>query len=437
MWSSADSGAALPGRVAESPPPTGRDARAPGHDTLAPEHVARLLREQPMGFCYLDAKLRYRYVNDRFCELTGVSRDEFLGRRVRDVLPRVAELIEPQLEGVLATGQPVMSEMIEAETRATEAEKGYYQHNFTPFRSAAGEIVGICCVVWGAGRRRTMENALMRARRLESIGRLAAGVAHEVNTPSQFVGDNLQFLRESFGALCRLNDAYARVLDAVAEGRECGRELAAAQALRERLDAPYLSAEIPQAIEQSLAGIDQITHIVQAMRQYSHPGSRERDRVRLDRLIETAIAVSAAEWKYVARIERDFDSAVPEIACHSQELSQVLVNLIVNAAHAIEAVVGDYGPKGTIRIATRLADGCVEIRVRDTGCGIRPEIREHVFDPFFTTKEVGAGTGQGLALAHRTVVEQHGGGLEFDTQVGAGTTFRVRLPLEAGARPGG
>ena len=197
------------------------------------------------------------------------------------------------------------------------------------------------------------------------------------------------------------------------------------------IDIDYLLEEVPQAIGQSLEGIERVTKIVRAMKNFSHPGVKEKAAVDINESIENTITICRNEWKYVAEMETDFDTNLPTVLCLPGEVNQVLLNLIINAAHAVAKVVGDGSDtKGTIRISTSLDDDWVEIRIADNGCGIPDEIQSKVFDPFFTTKDVGKGTGQGLTIAHSVIVDKHGGTIDFQTQAGQGTTFIIRLPID-------
>ena len=197
-----------------------------------------------------------------------------------------------------------------------------------------------------------------------------------------------------------------------------------------KADLPYLVEEIPRAIEQSLEGVQRVTEIVGAMRDFSHPGSDQKSLVDLNHAINNTVTVSRNEWKYVAEMELDLDPSLPEVLCIPGEINQVLLNIIVNAAHAItDALEQKNLNKGTISIATHKRDGLVAIHISDTGAGIPKDIQHRIFDPFFTTKDVGKGTGQGLAIAHRVVTEKHGGFLRFETDQNTGTTFIIELPL--------
>jgi PAS domain S-box-containing protein len=273
--------------------------------------------------------------------------------------------------------------------------------------------------------RRQLEQQLAQALKLEAIGQLATGIAHEINTPIQYVGDNIRFLSDGFASLIALVDELRAI---VAEG---GAPAAArAGDATERVDLGYLMAEIPQALEQSLEGLARGASIVGAVKQFSHPTGDSVTSVDLNHEIHSAIAVSRNEWKHVAEVATDLDSALPPMSAHLHDIQQMLLNLIVNAAHAVADAHHDSREQGRITIATRRLGDRAELQVSDTGTGIAPAIRSRIFDPFFTTKEVGRGTGQGLALVRAVVVERHNGSIDFDTEVGRGTTFVVRLPLD-------
>ena len=278
--------------------------------------------------------------------------------------------------------------------------------------------------------RKAMEVQLRHAQKMEAIGQLAAGVAHEINTPVQYINDNLRFLKDAFQDL---EEVFTRERDFVRQASGEGPCAAEAQALAqwvEAKDTDYLLEEVPKALEQSMEGVKRVSTIIQAMKNFSHPGAEGRSSVDLNLALENTILLARNEWKYVADLETDLDPALPSVECYPSEINQVFLNLVVNAAHAIEDVVGNTGAKGTIHIQTRSGEGWAEIRVRDTGPGIPEPIRDKIFLPFFTTKAVGKGSGQGLAIAH-SVVAKHRGTVTFETQAGQGTTFIVRLPLEA------
>ncbi|MGA2966683.1 MAG: PAS domain S-box protein [Terriglobales bacterium] len=287
-------------------------------------------------------------------------------------------------------------------------------------------------------QRKLLQNQLFQAQKLESIGQLAAGIAHEINTPTQYIGDNVRFLKDAFLDLKSLVANYERLLLA-AKGNtlscETVQEIAAAV---ERADAGYLLEEIPKAIDQTLEGVTRVSTLVGAMKEFSHPGTKERTSLDLNHAIQCTITVARNEWKYVADMGTDFDPSLPLTSCQPGEFNQVILNLIVNAAHTIADVVGKGGSeKGKIKMQTRNCPEWVEIRVQDTGKGIPEKVRARIFDPFFTTKEIGKGTGQGLAIARSVIVDKHGGTIHFETEEGKGTTFIIRLPKEGNALAAG
>ncbi|MEM9891796.1 MAG: ATP-binding protein [Actinomycetota bacterium] len=291
--------------------------------------------------------------------------------------------------------------------------------------SAAPLVLGdrmIGCVTYGEDvtEAREMERALATTGRMESIGQLAAGVAHEINTPVQFVSDNARFLTSSFDELIELNGKLI----------ELGRthDEAATARLADEADLEFLVEEVPQALAQSKEGLERVSEIVRAMKDFSHPGDDVGD-CDLNAIIETTMAVSRNEWKYVADLELDLDPELPIVQGSAGRIKQVLLNMLVNAAHAIED--GREGEeKGRIEISTVAAGAVARITVSDDGCGMDDHVRERIFDQFFTTKEVGRGTGQGLTLAW-DMVKAQGGTIDVASTVGEGTTFTIGLPFAA------
>jgi len=269
-----------------------------------------------------------------------------------------------------------------------------------------------------------------QTQKMESIGRLAAGIAHEINTPTQFIGDNLRFLQQTFGQLESLVGLYHQLLRACRQGAPTPELTAAVQHAADTVDVEFVSREIPKSLSQALEGVDRVARIVRALKEFSHPGAEEKSPTDLNHLIESTITVSRNEWKYVADLVTDFDPDLPPVPCLPGQFNQLILNLLVNAGHAIAEIVGDgVRARGCIRVSTRRVGEWAEIRVSDTGGGIPEGIRDRVFEPFFTTKEAGKGTGQGLAIAHSVVVNKHQGSIRFETEPGQGTTFILQLPL--------
>jgi signal transduction histidine kinase len=292
--------------------------------------------------------------------------------------------------------------------------------------AATGKALFTVGVIEDISERTRLEVELRHAQKLESVGRLAAGVAHEINTPIQFVGDNAEFLRAGFADLLTLAATYRRVLD------DLGPLVSAEQrqtlvSAAEAADYEYLCEKGPAAFDSMLDGIGRVAKIVKSMKSFAHPDQPGKTAADLNEAIRSTLAVGAHELKYVADVVTDL-VPLPALACHIGDLNQVFLNLFVNAAHAIADVVGTGGARGTIHVRTMRRGDEIVVAVQDTGAGIPEAIRGRIFEPFFTTKEVGRGSGQGLAIS-RSIVERHGGTLTFDTEAGKGTTFWVRLPV--------
>jgi PAS domain S-box-containing protein len=294
----------------------------------------------------------------------------------------------------------------------------------------AGKITGAVICFNDITARKTMEIELRHAQKLESVGGLAAGIAHEINTPIQFVGDNTRFLQDAFRDAMQLIGKFEAVCEESSKGAVSRELLGEVDGLRQKIDWNYLRQEIPKALEQMLDGIGRVATIVRAMKEFSHVDqSAQKTPADLNKALESTLIVARNELKYVADVEEEYGSLVP-VVCHLGDLNQVFLNLLVNAAHAIADVVKGTSQKGRIGVRSWQDGDWVEVSISDSGTGIPEGIREKVFDPFFTTKEVGKGTGQGLALARAIVVEKHGGTLTFQTEMGKGTTFHVRLPVQ-------
>ncbi len=275
--------------------------------------------------------------------------------------------------------------------------------------------------------RAELERELRHMQKMESLGTLAGGIAHEINTPVQYVAENLRFLGESFAEVGAVLNKFEGLLEAATADDVLAAPISAVNAATSTADLEYLLGEIPASIDQSLEGIKRISEIVRAIKEFSHPDAKTKSAVDINHAIETTMTVARNQWKYVAEIETDFDQSLPAIPCLPGEFNQVILNLIVNAAHAIEAVGADG--KGRITISTRNIGEQIEIRVSDTGVGIPEEIREKIFDPFFTTKEPGKGTGQGLAISYTIITMKHEGTISVQSEIGKGTTFIVCLPI--------
>jgi signal transduction histidine kinase len=275
-------------------------------------------------------------------------------------------------------------------------------------------------------RQHQLESELRQAQKLESVGRLAAGVAHEINTPIQFVSDSVQFVRDAMTDLITVVDKHQRVVQRVVEcapDDECAREAIAATVAA---DLPYLADEMPKALDRALDGLDRVAVIVRSMKVFAHNNGTLTG-ADLNHAIASTLAIARNEYRYVADLETDY-AELPPVVCLVGEINQVVLNVLLNAAHAISDVVAE-GERGKITVRTRRDGNDVVISIGDTGGGIPERIRERIFDPFFTTKPVGKGTGQGLALARAVVVDKHRGSFNFES-TSRGTTFHIRIPID-------
>ena len=383
--------------------------------------LQRILETSNDGIWIVDAEGRTEYANARAAELFGFHSEEMLGRPFLAGLP---ESLQPGAEAELAAiarGEP---RQVELRLRRPDGTDAWLVLSRSALRDAEGLVSGAVAVFLDVTATRRAQGELLQAQKLEAVGRLAAGIAHEINTPIQYIGDSTHFLGEAFTALAEVHRRHREAL-----AQACSDEVRSGLDRAERnLDVAYLLEETPKTVARALEGVRRVSTIVRAMKEFAHPDQNEPVAVDLNRAIQATLDVARSEYKYVADVETDFGE-LPAVACVAGEVNQVFLNVIVNAAHGIESVVSGTRRRGTIRVTTRREGGEVVVAISDTGCGIPEAIRDKVFDPFFTTKPVGRGTGQGLAIS-RSIVKKHGGHLSFVSTVGVGTTFSIRLPLQ-------
>jgi PAS domain S-box-containing protein len=361
--------------------------------------------------------------NEVAAGILGTTPEELVGREWSQfIVPGPAQV---------RFSSAVMSRIPSVETTAVRAtgEKLTILRSVIPIELNAEDVLIEAFV--DLTERKQIEAELGQARKLEAVGQLAAGIAHEINTPAQFVGDSLHFVKTSYNDLYALIGAYRAALDQLGiDGRE---EVAAAvREAEEAADLEYLAERMPGSFDRCFDGITRISAIVGAMKEFAHPGHSETSSADLNQAIKNTLVIASNEYKYVANVETELGD-LPPVECHLGDLNQVFLNLIVNAAHAIAEVVGSSGKKGRITIRTAAERDHVRIEFADTGCGIPEEIRDRIYDPFFTTKPVGKGSGQGLAIARSIVVDKHKGSLACASELGMGTTFTVRIPIGDGA----
>jgi len=391
--------------------------------------VESILHSAGEGIYGLDTNGLTTFMNSAACQFLGFSAEEIIGKSQHamthhsyaDGSPYPVDQCPVYRSFKDGVRQTVRDEVFWRK----DGSSFYVEYTTTPIINHEGKVAGSVVVFRDVSERIQLEGQLQVAQKMESVGQLAAGIAHEVNTPLQYVGDNVRFVQESFtdiNALIRLyRQAVSNLPDSRSELKQSIAEIEASS------DLEFLLQDIPQAISQTLDGVGKASAIVLAMKEFSHPGSKEMALIDINHVLENTITVSSNEWKYVADVEMDLDRDMPGVMC-LPEINQVFLNMIVNAAHAITDKLGDSSTeKGKITVQTRQCDGDAEIRISDTGKGISKENCKKVFDPFFTTKEVGKGTGQGLSISYNIVVEQLGGSIQIESEEGQGTTFIVRL----------
>ena len=396
------------------------------------------------------AREQFTYVSAAVFKLRGFTAEEVVGQSMRQVLtPASADLLARQLPvdlAAFAAGDTA------ARTRISEVDQWHKDGSTVPtevvttlLTDVAGRPDRLLGVSRNITERKRIEKEhselliqLQLAQKLEAIGGLAAGIAHEINTPTQFITDNTHFLTNAFGELAQLQEAGRRFRKAAAAQPVLAAALKALAAVEQEIDYAYLQKEIPNALKQNLEGLGRVARIVQSLKEFSHPQNAQRNSTDLNHVISTAITVSRHEWKYVAEVVTDFAQDLPPVPCVVDQFNQVLLNLLVNAAHAIEAAhkaKPDTAQLGKITVRTRQDGDWALVEVEDTGTGIPEKILPHIFEPFFTTKEIGKGTGQGLSIVHTVIVKKHQGTINVTTQPGRGSTFHLRLPLRVPADP--
>ena len=376
-----------------------------------------------------DTRGHIEYVNPSFENITGFSRDEVIGANLHILRSEPAEQDENFFQNMRAALKEKgvwRGRMVSRKKDGTLIQE---EVCISPLRDPEGNVFNYVTVRRDITQELALQTQLSQAARLEAVGMLASGIAHEINTPTQYVGDNTRFLQDAFDQIMQLLNKYDRFYDAVREKGLADTLGSEVESARQATDVAFFAEEVPQAIQQTLEGVQRITKIVQAMREFSHPGGAEKTPVNLNEAIEHTVTLSRNAWKYVADLETDLDPELPHVRCFPNEINQVFLNIIVNAAQAIEATTEkDKSGKARITVSTRADGTWVEVRIADTGPGIPEDIQEKIFNPFFTTKEVGKGTGQGLAISHAVVVEKHEGELRVESKPGEGALFIIRLP---------
>lgn len=372
---------------------------------------------------YLIIDRKFEIVNQKFLDLLEITEEElslpgfnmfnFISDESRSILKERSRNIKQGKD------VPQKYEMILITKKGNEKEVEISE----TFLNFNGKIA-TQGVVRDLTKIRKAETQIRHLQKMEAIGTLAAGIAHEINTPSQFVNDNLTFLKE-------VNIEFEPIYKFLSNVKRNSGTIEELKRIIENIDVEYFQTEVPIAIEQSIDGVQRIAKIVAAMRDFSHAGPKEKVAADLHKLINSSLTISRNAWKYIAEIEKDFDDTIPPIVCLASDLGQVFVNIIINAAHALEEKFDQSDSlQGKIIIKTINKGSNIEIVFSDNGSGMSKKVQKRIFDPFFTTKDVGKGTGQGLAIAYDIIVDKHNGSINVESEKNIGTTLTIILPID-------
>jgi PAS domain S-box-containing protein len=381
-------------------------------------HFRAVFDSAALGIAILEPDGSVAQCNAAFAKMAGYELSELEGMSITSLNASKEQHID--LSGPAA--------LFECSMRRKSGEIMVVEVAASAIKEADGSVVHHVVVLDDVTERRQLAFELRQAQKLETVGRLASGIAHEINTPIQFVGDSVAFMRDAFADIQRLLSLHESL-------RVAGygpRALAQIAQVEEEIDLPFLVEELPRAAKRSIDGLERVATIVRAMKEFAHPEQTEQIAVDLASAIQSTLTIAKNEYKYVADVETEL-APLPPVTCCVGELNQAILNMVVNASHAIGDVVGSTGQRGKITVRLLREGDDAVISIADTGKGMPDDVKAKIFDPFFTTKPVGKGTGQGLAIAHNVVVNKHGGRIEVESTVGVGTTFRIAVPI--GGKP--
>lgn len=380
------------------------------------------------GFVITDTCGLIQYVSPAVLQMFGYFHEEVIGKTVDSFDSSMDAKIFSERMQVLQQGGIWKGRV---NTHHKDGSAIQVEETVSPVRDPLGNVTNYVSVIRDVTKEIHLETQLRNAQKLESIGQLAAGIAHEINTPTQYVGDNTRFLDDSLSEVFKLVFAYQSLITAIERDGQHAELVSSVRQIETDVDLQFLITEMPSALEHSLEGISRISHIVKAMKEFSHPGTASAILTDINKAIESTATVARSEWRYVANMEFSLDPNLPLVPCFPGDFNQVILNMIVNAAHAIAEKIGNNsGQLGFIKISTKREGESAVIHIQDSGNGIPESIVDRIFDPFFTTKGIGKGTGQGLALARSVIVDRHHGTVACDSVRGQGATFIITLPLK-------
>ncbi len=389
-----------------------------------PEVIGFILDSVPDVVITCSQDLLIKTVNSSCQELLGYRQEELVGSRLIELISGLSERERAFAQDIFVLNDIALRKSdgatIEVELRGR--------------RTCFYDQPMLVIIIHDISERKAAERMkdkvyrqLHESRRLEAIGALASGIAHELNTPIQFIGDNVTFIGLSLDKIYRSYKNY----DALKT--ECERQnilhshVELINSYNEGIDLGFLSKEIYAAMQETMDGIKQVRDIVLLMKEFAHPGTGAPEATDINLVINGALTICRSRTKNIVSVDTDLAPSAPLIMCRKGQIQQVLMNLIINAVEAMEE---KDMKTGRVQITTKMGEAVLRIEICDTGPGIPYELRDKIFDPFFTTKRVGKGTGQGLALSKDIVVKQHGGRLFLDNRLGFSTSFVIELPVE-------
>jgi PAS domain S-box-containing protein len=372
------------------------------------------------------------FANNSACDLFGMTREDMTGSLIFNLFQVLDQSDNLVLFNPVDYLQNKSNGNLHQEL-AIETHKGYKKiinASFSEINNPLGNFQGIVFVFNDITEKNRIESQMKLSQNMESLGQLAAGIAHEINTPMQFIGDNYYFIKDGFNSFIDYFKEIDLELNKIDINPLYSDFKNIIKAKYESLDIEYLCDEIPKAIESTQNGVERVRTIVLAMKNFAHPSGKIKSLNNINHGIKDTVIISRNEWKYIADLETKFEPNLQLINCCLDEINQVMLNLVINSAQAIaESVKNNHNLKGKITIETRNEGEFIEIIISDTGCGIPKDKLSRIYDPFFTTKIVGKGTGQGLAITHNIIVNNHNGKIFVDSIVGSGTTFKLVLPV--------
>jgi signal transduction histidine kinase len=403
----------------------GMDIRERNAELLRSREQYRLIAETTRAVPFeLDlAHGRFTYIGPQAQKVLGFPESRWKQPGFLDeLLPREREAtVRQQLDECMPGNFEVLCSVVTADDRVLELRWTVSCDIKDDMRFLRGLMIDVT-------EARRLVREMAQGQKLESVGRIAAGVAHEINTSVQFISDSVRFVRHALKDVPRAIADYRALAADVLSGKDVSQQARLASETDEAADVDYFLKNAPDALDRALDGIGRVGSIVRSMTEFAHPDSHTKADVDINRAIKSTLNMARNEYKSVADVETDFGE-IPSVHCHTGDFNQVVLNLLLNAAHAVGDAVEGTSRKGRITIGTRLIGGFVEVSIADTGDGIPESVRARIFEPFVTTKEVGRGTGQGLALSRGIVVEKLKGSLHFETETGKGTKFFIRLPV--------